>query len=110
MLVPKAIDVKKDRGVTIEWPDGTTSYYSVVYLRRMSPSADVRQLREEMERNRLTVLPNSAAATGPLTILDAELRGNYAIWFSFSDGHATGIYSWAYLRQIDPNVERPPEG
>lgn len=110
VLTPKAIDVKKDRGVTIQWPDGAISYYSVVYLRRMSPSADVRQLREEMERNPLTVLPNSASSAAPLTILEAELRGNYAIWFSFSDGHATGIYSWAYLRQIDPNAEKQPEG
>jgi DUF971 family protein len=26
--------------------------------------------------------------------------GNYAVSFEFSDGHKTGIYSWAYLRQI----------
>lgn len=94
--------MKKDRGVTIEWSDGATSYYSVVYLRRMSPSADMKQLREEMMTNPLTVLPAAAATQVPLTIVEAELRGNYAIWFRFSDGHATGIYTWAYLRQIDP--------
>ena len=27
-------------------------------------------------------------------ITDMELVGNYAIKFSFSDGHDTGIYSW----------------
>lgn len=107
---PKAIDVKKDRGVTLEWPDGTTSYYSVVYLRRMSPSADMKQLRDEMASNPLTVLPASAAETRPLVIEEAELRGNYAIWFRFSDGHATGIYSWAYLRQIDPQAPKAAEG
>ncbi|MBI1191536.1 MAG: DUF971 domain-containing protein [Tepidisphaera sp.] len=107
MNAPKAIDVKKDRGVTIEWPDGATSYYSVVYLRRMSPSADMKQLREEMATNPLTVLP--AGSGQALTIVDVELRGNYAIWFRFSDGHATGIYTWAYLRQIDPASEARAE-
>jgi DUF971 family protein len=74
----------------------------VAYLRRMSPSADMRQLREEMQKNPLTVLPSGAARSGPITAVDAELVGNYALRIRFSDGHDTGIYSWAYLREIDP--------
>ncbi|MFN5654335.1 MAG: gamma-butyrobetaine hydroxylase-like domain-containing protein, partial [Verrucomicrobiota bacterium] len=27
---------------------------------------------------------------------------NYAVSFEFSDGHRTGIYSWDYLRAIEP--------
>lgn len=106
---PAKLDLKKDRGLTVEWSDGTTSYYSIAYLRKMSPSAEARQLREEQKRNPLTVLPASAAraTSGTLTALDAEMVGNYAIRIRFSDGHDTGIYSWAYLREIDPvNVER----
>jgi DUF971 family protein len=98
---PTKIDLKKDRGLTIEWGDGTSSYYSIAYLRRMSPSADMRQLREEMERNPLTVLHKPGRA-GPLVASDAELVGNYAMRITFSDGHASGIYTWAYLREIDP--------
>ncbi len=99
---PTHLDVKKDRGLTVEWPDGTSSYYSVAYLRRMSPSADMRQLREKMEANPLTILPAAAAGTGDIAIAHAELVGNYAINFTFTDGHATGIYTWEYLREIDP--------
>lgn len=55
-----------------------------------------------MARNPLTVLPSNATSNGPLTALDAELVGNYAIRIHFSDGHETGIYSWSYLREIDP--------
>jgi DUF971 family protein len=108
MQAPVHLDIKKDRGVTIQWSDETTSYYSVAYLRRMSPSADMKQLREEMQKNPLAVLPASAThGGGPLTIADAALRGNYALWIRFSDGHETGIYSWEYLREIDPNNQRP---
>lgn len=123
---PKHLDLKKDQGLTIEWADGSTSYYPIPYLRRMSPSADMRQLRDDMEKNPLTVLPSSHAGGsggtggsggstgGGLTVADAELVGNYAIRLRFSDGHSTGIYSWDYLRSIDPDVDRnapgPPQG
>jgi DUF971 family protein len=105
MEPPAELDLKKDRGLTVRWADGATSYYSIGYLRKMSPSAEVREMRKEMERNPLTILPASAAgASGPLVAEDAELVGNYAIRIRFSDGHDTGIYSWGYLREIDPAV------
>ncbi len=102
---PTHLDLKKDRGLSVEWPDGDSSYYSIAYLRKMSPSAEQRQLREEMAKNPLTVLPSSPAASGPLVAISAEMVGNYAIRIRFSDGHDTGIYSWQYLRDIDPARE-----
>ena len=99
---PTKLDLKKDKGLTVQWPDGTTSYYSIAYLRRMSPSAEARELRSQLKKNPLTVLPSSAVSKGPLVAVDAELIGNYAIKIRFSDGHETGIYSWEYLREIDP--------
>ncbi len=103
MIAPQEIDLKKDRGLTVAWNDGSTSYYSIAYLRRMSPSADARQMREEMANNPLAVLPSSSGRTsGPLVAESAELVGNYAIKIRFSDGHDTGIFSWRYLREIDP--------
>ncbi len=105
---PTRLDLKKDRGLAIEWSDGTSDYYSIAYLRRMSPSAEARELRTQMERNPLTVLPSNRGADGPLVALAAELVGNYAIRIRFSDGHDTGIYSWDYLREIAP--PRPAEG
>jgi DUF971 family protein len=101
---PVSIDLKKDDGVTIVWNDGRTSSYPVRYLRRMSPSAEAKQLRDQMAANPLTVLPGRATDAGeePFTATGAELVGNYALRLRFSDGHDTGIYSWPYLRRIDP--------
>ncbi|MBX3389177.1 MAG: DUF971 domain-containing protein [Phycisphaeraceae bacterium] len=104
---PSQIDLKKDKGLTIRWSDGTTSYYPIAYLRRMSPSADMRQLREEMASNPLTVLP-SRGGSGPVQATGASLVGNYAIKIEFSDGHSSGIYSWVYLRSIDPDRPQAP--
>lgn len=105
---PVHLDLKKDRGLTIAWGDGTTSYFSIAYLRRMSPSADTRELRDQIARNPLTVLPSRGDEPGPLTATSAELVGNYAIRIVFSDGHQTGLYSWEYLRSIDPGRDRAP--
>ncbi|MEO1512284.1 MAG: DUF971 domain-containing protein, partial [Planctomycetota bacterium] len=51
--------------------------------------------------NPLTVLPSSPGGEG-VVANGAELVGNYAIKIHFSDGHNTGLYTWEYLREIDP--------
>ena len=103
-LAPAHLDLDREKGLAITWSDGRESFFPIAYLRRRSPSADAKVLREEMARNPLTVLPASRA-TGPLTALGAELVGNYAVRIRFSDGHSTGIFSWTYLRSIDPALE-----
>ena len=103
--LPRHLDLKKDKGLTVEWVNGTRSFYPVTYLRKWSPSAEAVVLRDEMQKNPLTVLPASVAqaAGEPLTATGMELVGNYAVRITFSDGHDTGLYSWQYLRQIDPD-------
>lgn len=102
-ITPTTLDLKKDQGLTIDWSDGVRSYYPIAHLRRLSPSADARELRKQIRTNPLTVLPASKTS-GPVVATDAELVGNYALKISFSDGHRTGLYTWDYLRAIDPAV------
>lgn len=100
-VFPKKIDLERSVALTIAWSDGRVSVYPVAYLRRHSPSAEARELREELAKNPLTVLP-AGSGSGPLRAEGVELVGNYALRVRFSDGHATGLYTWAYLREIDP--------
>ena len=100
MEQPRSIDLKKDEALTIEWANGHVSVFPIDVLRRLSPSADQRELRSQMDANPLTVLPGGSGG-GKVVATDAELVGNYAIRITFSDGHSTGLYSWAYLRSID---------
>ncbi len=102
---PQSLDLDKQKGLSIRWHDGTESFYPIAYLRRMSPSADMRQLREEMQTNPLVILPDSGSS-GPLSATNAELVGRYALRITFSDGHRTGIFSWDYLRSIDPDAQQ----
>jgi DUF971 family protein len=112
---PLHIDLDREKALTVQWNDGRTSRYPILYLRRMSPSADARALRDQLATNPLTVLPSSSGSSGSSTssrtaiaAVDAELVGNYALRIRFTDGHSTGIYSWTYLREIDPDHPEPP--
>jgi len=100
-FTPKHLDVVKSKGLHIEWANGNTSFLPTHHLRRMSPSADSKAMRDELDANPLAILPKSK--NGELVIENVELVGNYAIKISFSDGHATGIYTWEYLRSLSPD-------
>lgn len=102
MHTPANLDLKKEESLTIEWEDGSSSIYPIAYLRRLSPSADMRELRKSMAKNPLTILPSSSDSSSEISATGAEMIGNYAIKIAFSDGHDTGIYTWDYLYQIDP--------
>ena len=41
-----------------------------------------------------------------VTILSVDPVGNYAVRLGFDDMHSTGIYSWAFLRDLGVNAER----
>ncbi|MEE9404335.1 MAG: DUF971 domain-containing protein [Algisphaera sp.] len=100
-IKPVNLELKRDTALTLTWSDGRVSVYPIAYLRRRSPSADSKQLEEELATNPLAILPSSGSSA-PLTAETAKLVGHYALNIVFSDGHDTGIYSWAYLRDIDP--------
>lgn len=99
---PEHLDLKRDEALTVRWSDRRVSVYPVAYLRRHSPSADAQQQREALAENPLTVLPSTGGG-GPLRVERIEPVGRYAVRLVFSDGHHTGLYTWAYLRQIDPD-------
>ena len=56
------------------------------------------------------VIPNSERKTvggkRNVTILSVDAVGNYAVRLGFDDMHSTGIYSWAFLRDLGVNAEQ----
>ena len=85
------------RVLDVTFEDGRTFSLPVEYLRVYSPSAEVRghgQGQEVLQIGKINV-----------AITDIKPVGNYAVQFTFSDGHDTGIYSWSYLRELCDNRE-----
>jgi len=98
---PEHLELRRRDGLEVRWRGGEISFFPIAFLRRMSPSADARAIRESLASNPLTVLTSSPSNL-PLEALTADLVGNYAVRICFNDGHDTGLFSWRYLREIDP--------
>ncbi len=101
-LTPARLNLKRDEALRITWRDGRESVYPIGYLRKHCPCASCKAERalQETRKTRLAILSGNQAV--PLSAVNAELVGNYALRISWSDDHATGIYSFTYLREIDP--------
>jgi DUF971 family protein len=94
---PTEIRLSPDkRLVTVAFEDGVRFELSAEYLRVMSPSAEV---RGHAAHERKTV-----AGKKNVRIASIEPMGRYAVKFGFDDGHATGIYAWAYLHELGATV------
>jgi len=98
-LVPSGITLhQKSRVLEIAFEDGRHYRLPYEFLRVHSPSAEVQGHGPGQE-----VLQ---VGKSKVEIRSIEPVGSYAIQPAFSDGHATGIYSWEYLRHLGDNQER----
>jgi DUF971 family protein len=90
---PTEIRLSSDkRLVTVAFEDGAHFELSAEYLRVMSPSAEVRGHAPHEKK--------TVAGKKNVRIASIEPMGRYAVKFAFDDGHATGIYAWAYLHEL----------
>jgi DUF971 family protein len=95
--VPKTLGLDLGRQVlTVEWHDGHRSAYPASLLRFLCPCAGCRgHVPGEVPPPRWEDVKD-VRATG------ASQVGGYALQFTFSDGHATGIYAYDRLRAECP--------
>ena len=106
---PDSIAVDNDQGqLLVAWKDGSTSIHSLTELRRGCPCALCRQLRDEpgvQEQQQAAPgelgLINDVAATATDQVERWEPVGRYGIRIVWRDGHDTGIFTFAALRDWD---------
>jgi DUF971 family protein len=84
--------------LAIQWSDGKEDFWDGPFLRKHSPSAD--QAGEMDIFGRIRGGASKDENFEDIFIKDFHLIGNYALRLVFSDGHATGIYSWEYLQSL----------
>lgn len=85
------------RLLAVAFDDGAAFEIAAELLRVLSPSAEV-QGHGAAERQ---AVPGKAG----VAIRRVEPVGNYAVRLVFDDGHATGLYVWAYLWMLGREQE-----
>ena len=83
--------------LALKWKDGEESFFGLDFLRRNCPCAlcaGERDLFGNLARQPQILHPKSFQLTKVREV------GGYAIQPEWADGHASGIYSFEYLRSL----------
>ncbi|MEM8617051.1 MAG: DUF971 domain-containing protein [Pseudomonadota bacterium] len=84
---------KQESQLQITFDDGAAFALPYRLLRLESPSAEVQGHGSGPK-------PPPPVVTPDLTVDKAEPVGRYAVRLYFSDGHSSGLFTWAYLREL----------
>lgn len=92
---PVATELRVRRGTAcldVTFDDGHRASLPAEYLRVESPSAEVQGHAPHEKK----IVPGKR----DVNIVAVEPIGHYAVRIRFTDGHDSGIYSWAWLHQL----------
>lgn len=84
--------------LAIKWEDGSETFIPLDKLRRACPCAGCKGEADIM--GNLYKGPEQALKEQAFRLRGLTQVGTYAIQPTWGDGHATGIYSFEYLKQI----------
>lgn len=87
------------QALEVKWADGHASSYPLKYLRAECPCATCRSERQAAKDNPFHILSGGLPSSDLRNVEPVGLYGMRLVW---ADGHATGIYTFDYLRQICP--------
>jgi DUF971 family protein len=94
---PRNIDAIGEE-LAIVWEDQSETYISLAKLRRYCPCAGCKGETDIM--GKLYKAPERTLPPSAFLLRSFGMVGTYGIQPVWADGHATGIYSFDYLRRI----------
>lgn len=96
--IPRKVDLDATGALlTLSYADIDSVTLTAELLRVYSPSAEVQGHG----------IGNEVLQTGKrnVKIINIEQIGKYALKFTYSDGHDSGLYTWKYLKGLSLNAE-----
>lgn len=95
----KPISIKQTDAatITITWDDQLVTPLAIELLRDECPCAECKGETILMQQILPVLKPK---LPGHYTVQGIVPVGSYAIQITWGDGHATGLYSWDYLRTL----------
>jgi DUF971 family protein len=95
----RPVDVQQiGEELAVKWEDGTESFIALEQLRRACPCAGCKGEVDVM--GNLYKSPDLPLSLNAFQLVRLEAVGTYAVQPVWADGHATGIYSFDYLRRV----------
>jgi len=84
--------------LAIKWEDGGESYLKLEKLRRYCPCAGCKGERDIM--GNLYKGPDRVLGPEAFQMVRLGMVGGYAVQPTWGDGHASGLFSFDYLRRL----------
>lgn len=110
-IVPVELGWSQAGDMEVVWSDEHRSRYTPAYLRSICPCADCTGSHGTTPKAFNIVASNKLVGAHKQTVITSvEPMGNYAVCFTWGDGHKDGIYSWSFLRQSCPEEVRSTQG
>lgn len=100
----KPKDILFGEDLTVFWKDGAETHYPLFALRDACPCA---VCVDELTGRKVL---DAKTIPADIHILRAEYVGRYALRIFWSDGHNSGIYTFAYLSEMADNPGLVAEG
>ena len=94
MIEPVQIVEEGDSEISVKWSDDLETRYTAAELRRACPCAGC--INEWTGQKML----DDSKIPDDISFKHTSIVGRYALNFHFSDGHDTGIFSFAFLRKL----------
>jgi DUF971 family protein len=95
----KPLDIQQiGQELAVKWADGTETFLSLEMLRRACPCAGCKGETDIM--GNLYKNPDQPLTPKAFELVRLISVGGYAIQPVWGDGHATGIYSFDYLKRL----------
>ncbi len=102
-IEPAELGWTEDGHAHIVWSDEHVSTYEPALLRKICPCAECRGTHGTPPKAFTILSPKQLRSAPRQVVVDkVEPVGNYAIAFTWGDGHREGIYTWAFLRDECP--------
>jgi DUF971 family protein len=100
----RPVDIQQiGQELAIKWEDGTEDFVPLDKLRRACPCAGCKGERGVM--GNLYKGPDQALTERAFELRTLNYIGTYAVQPVWADGHATGLYSFEYLKHIAKAAE-----
>jgi len=96
-MKPENIEQISDQVIVVKWDDASEKIYFAQKVRSKCPCATCKDKEDKPQTSPFKILkanPNNVVFIG------WEYVGRYALRFTFSDNHDTGIYTYEYLYSI----------